>query len=37
MATRSDRIGFVFLQIFSCEGGIQSYVKDVLRAYGGQP
>ena len=37
MATRSDRIGFVFLQIFSCEGGIQSYVKDVLRAYGGNP
>lgn len=24
---------FVFLEIFSCEGGIQSYVKDVLRAY----
>ncbi|MDA0672763.1 MAG: glycosyltransferase [Cyanobacteria bacterium] len=31
------RIGFVFLQIFSCEGGIQSYVKDVLRAYQGNP
>jgi phosphatidyl-myo-inositol dimannoside synthase len=24
---------FVFLEIFSCEGGIQSYVRDILRAY----
>jgi phosphatidyl-myo-inositol dimannoside synthase len=24
---------FVFLEVFSCEGGIQSYVKDVLQAY----
>ena len=24
---------FVFLEIFSCEGGIQSYVKDILSAY----
>lgn len=24
---------FVFLEIFSCEGGIQSYVRDVLNAY----
>lgn len=24
---------FVFLQVFSCEGGIQSYVRDLLRAY----
>ncbi len=24
---------FIFLEIFSCEGGIQSYVKDVLAAY----
>ncbi|OAB55549.1 glycosyl transferase group 1 [Leptolyngbya valderiana BDU 20041] len=24
---------FVFLEIFACEGGIQSYVKDVLDAY----
>lgn len=24
---------FVFLEIFACEGGIQSYVKDVLHAY----
>ncbi|NET36119.1 MAG: glycosyltransferase family 4 protein [Cyanothece sp. SIO1E1] len=24
---------FVFLEIFECEGGIQSYVKDVLKAY----
>lgn len=27
-----DRI-FVFLEIFSQEGGIQSYVKDILRSY----
>ncbi|MBD2083173.1 glycosyltransferase family 4 protein [Leptolyngbya sp. FACHB-17] len=24
---------FVFLEVFSCEGGIQSYVKDILRTY----
>ena len=24
---------FVFLEVFSCEGGIQSYVKDILQAY----
>jgi glycosyltransferase involved in cell wall biosynthesis len=24
---------FVFLEIFGCEGGIQSYVKDIFRAY----
>ena len=24
---------FIFLEIFSCEGGIQSYLKDVLAAY----
>lgn len=24
---------FVFLEIFACEGGIQSYVKDVFRSY----
>ncbi len=24
---------FVFLEIFSCEGGIQSYVKDILQAH----
>ena len=24
---------FVFLEIFACEGGIQSYVKDIFRAY----
>ncbi len=24
---------FVFLEIFTCEGGIQSYVKDILQAY----
>lgn len=24
---------FIFLEIFNCEGGIQSYVKDVLQGY----
>ena len=24
---------FVFLEIFSCEGGIQSYIQDMFRAY----
>ena len=24
---------FVFLEVFSCEGGIQSYIQDILRAY----
>jgi glycosyltransferase involved in cell wall biosynthesis len=24
---------FIFLEIFKCEGGIQSYVKDILQAY----
>ena len=27
-----SRIGFVFLEILSCEGGIQSYVRDILDA-----
>lgn len=26
---------FVFLEIFAREGGIQSYVQDIIRAYGG--
>lgn len=30
-------LAFVFLEIFSWEGGIQSYVKDVLAAYLEQP
>lgn len=25
---------FVFIEVFGCEGGIQSYIKDVLTAYG---
>lgn len=25
---------FVFIEVFGCEGGIQSYIKDVLKAYG---
>jgi len=32
MSKSSDRV-FVFLEIFSQEGGIQSYIKDVLQAY----
>lgn len=24
---------FIFLEVFNCEGGIQSYVKDILQAY----
>ena len=24
---------FVFIEVFGCEGGIQSYIKDVLMAY----
>lgn len=27
------RHAFVFLEVFSCEGGIQSYIQDVLEAY----
>ena len=27
------RHAFVFLEVFSCEGGIQSYIQDVLGAY----
>ncbi|MGF1460392.1 MAG: glycosyltransferase family 4 protein [Leptolyngbyaceae cyanobacterium] len=38
MVAKSDaRIGFVFLQVFSFEGGIQSYLKDVLTAYLNEP
>ena len=32
MKSKSNHI-FIFLEIFNCEGGIQSYVKDVLQAY----
>lgn len=24
---------FIFLEVFGCEGGIQSYVKDILQSY----
>ena len=37
VSDHSQRVGFVFLSIFSIEGGIQSYVKDVLTAYAAQP
>ncbi|PSF37500.1 glycosyl transferase group 1 [Aphanothece hegewaldii CCALA 016] len=33
MGSRSPNHVFTFLTVFSSEGGIQSYVKDVLRAY----
>ncbi|WP_017301798.1 glycosyltransferase [Nodosilinea nodulosa] len=29
----SGTVTFVFIQIFSCEGGIQSYIKDLFKAY----
>lgn len=28
------RHAFVFIEVFGCEGGIQSYIQDVLGAYG---
>ncbi|MBE7381431.1 MAG: glycosyltransferase [Leptolyngbya sp. SIO1E4] len=37
MLVKKARLGFVFLQVFSWEGGIQSYIKDVLKAYLAQP
>ena len=33
MPGQKTRIGFVFLTVFSQEGGIQSYVRDILKAY----
>ncbi len=33
----SQRNIFIFLEVFSCEGGIQSYVRDLLTAYGNWP
>ena len=37
MPRDNTRLGFVFLQVFSWEGGIQSYIRDVLRAYLAEP
>lgn len=37
MKKPQQRIAFIFLEVFSWEGGIQSYVKDILRAYEAQP
>lgn len=37
VSNTNTRIGFVFLEIFSHEGGIQSYIKDVLTAYLNEP
>ncbi|NER82159.1 MAG: glycosyltransferase family 4 protein, partial [Leptolyngbya sp. SIO1D8] len=36
MSAKASRTSFVFLSVFSIEGGIQSYVKDILRAYASQ-
>jgi phosphatidylinositol alpha-1,6-mannosyltransferase len=36
-ALATPLVCFVFLEVFSCEGGIQSYVKDILGAYGKLP
>ncbi|MEM6520842.1 MAG: glycosyltransferase family 4 protein [Cyanobacteria bacterium P01_C01_bin.70] len=33
MSGQRAKVGFVFLSVFSVEGGIQSYVKDILKAY----
>ena len=33
MTESSAQHVFVFLEVFECEGGIQSYVKDILSAY----
>ncbi len=30
---QTSTYGFVFLEVFSSEGGIQSYVRDILQAY----
>lgn len=37
MSANKTHLGFVFLQVFSWEGGIQSYIKDVLTAYLAHP
>lgn len=37
MPSAPQRNIFIFLEIFSCEGGIQSYIKDVLAAYAQWP
>ncbi len=37
MQGQDSKVGFVFLSVFSVEGGIQSYVKDILRAYAACP
>ncbi len=33
LVSKTSTYGFVFLEVFSSEGGIQSYVRDVLQAY----
>lgn len=37
MQGQSKAVGFVFLSVLSVEGGIQSYVKDILQAYAACP
>jgi glycosyltransferase involved in cell wall biosynthesis len=32
ISTKTNHV-FVFIEIFACEGGIQSYVKDIFQAY----
>jgi phosphatidylinositol alpha-1,6-mannosyltransferase len=33
MSDHKTRVAFVFIDIFSQEGGIQSYVRDIIKAY----
>ncbi len=32
-SSRANNYLFVFIEVFACEGGIQSYVKDLFQAY----
>lgn len=32
-SSRANNYLFVFIEVFACEGGIQSYVKDIFQAY----
>ncbi len=36
-ANQKRRYVFVFIEVLGCEGGIQSYIKDVLAAYASLP
>ena len=37
VSANNTRLAFVCLQVFSWEGGIQSYIKDIFKAYLAQP